>query len=281
MSSESNGRKPEPNDPVPSSGAATRQSVRAPSASGAMRDALAALHNLDALLRSDSVLYRTILDLVPELRTSTAPLRAAFERARAGEGASVEVGDYGVDRVAALERLLDATATADDERDDLARRARSLAGELEATADLLALLERAEDPAVTDVDVPLVLREAARRSASGRGAERTVRLQALPSACAVAADPRVVGPLFALLVARVSAVGAREVVARVHCHEAVCAVTVEPAGAAEAALEELTMRVLPAVPPAASVAREAAARSGATLELSPVRAVLRLPRPPG
>ena len=50
MSSESNGRKPDSTEPGPSSGTGTRSSARAPSAWGAVRDALASLHNLDALL---------------------------------------------------------------------------------------------------------------------------------------------------------------------------------------------------------------------------------------
>ena len=144
MSSENNGHKPDSQEPGPSSGTTSRLSARAPSAWGATRDALAAVHNLDALLRSGSVLYRTILDLLPELRAGAGVLRDAFERARAGEGvtgqAARDVGEYGVDRVNELVRLLDATALAEEERDDLADRARTLADELEAAADLLALL---------------------------------------------------------------------------------------------------------------------------------------------
>ena len=146
MSSESNDHKPDSLEPGPTSSTSTRLSARAPSAWGAARDALAAVHNLDALLRSTSVLYRTIRDLLPELRTSADVLRDAFERARSSEGAVADVGEYGVDRAAELASLLDATAIADEERDDLADRARTLADELEATADLLALLERASDP---------------------------------------------------------------------------------------------------------------------------------------
>ncbi len=55
MSSESNGQKPESVEPGPPSGQARRMSARAPSAWGAVRDALAAVHNLEALLRNASV----------------------------------------------------------------------------------------------------------------------------------------------------------------------------------------------------------------------------------
>ena len=68
MSSDGKDTKPDSAERAPSSGTSTRLSARAPSVWGAMRDALAALRNLDALLRSSSVLYRTILGLLPELR---------------------------------------------------------------------------------------------------------------------------------------------------------------------------------------------------------------------
>src|SRR5579864_7596253 len=142
MSSESNGQKPDSLDPPPSSGPGRRMSARAPSAWGAARDALAAVHNLEALLRSTSVAYRTILDLLPELRTSVGALRDAFERARGGDAPTSAVGDYGGVQVDELGRLLDATAAAQEDRDALATRANSLAALLEASADLLTMLER-------------------------------------------------------------------------------------------------------------------------------------------
>src|ERR1700722_409241 len=107
MSSESNGRKSESQAPS-SSGAPSTRSPPAPSAWGATRDALAAVHNLDALLRGGSVPYRTILDLLPELRTSAGVLRDAFERARRADAtvgeAAYDVGGTGGERVAYLGR---------------------------------------------------------------------------------------------------------------------------------------------------------------------------------
>jgi hypothetical protein len=191
------------------------------------------------------------------------------------------VGEYGGGRVLELERLLDATALADDERDDLAARARVLAGELEATADLLALLERASDPAVTDVNVELVVRETVRLSGSGRGRELMLRLEGPVHDCTVLADPYVVGPLFALMVAWVSSNGLEEVVVRVRCEETTATFTAEAAGPGDAAQPGLAMRVLPAVPPTETAAQQVAAQIGATLELTPVRGSLRLARTTG
>src|SRR5258708_5876332 len=95
MSSESNGQKPDSQEPAPPSGTGKRLSARAPSAWGAARDALAAVHNLEALFRSASVAYRTILDLLPELRTGAGVLREAFDRAQGSDAVTAGVGEYG------------------------------------------------------------------------------------------------------------------------------------------------------------------------------------------
>ena len=89
MSSESNGDKPDSVAAGPPSGVTNRTSARAPSAWGAVRDALAAVHNLEALLRSSSVQSRTILDLLAG---------AAHERGGASCGLRA-VGRYGGRRV--------------------------------------------------------------------------------------------------------------------------------------------------------------------------------------
>jgi hypothetical protein len=285
MSSENNGHKPDSQEPGPSSGTTSRLSARAPSAWGATRDALAAVHNLDALLRSGSVLYRTILDLLPELRAGAGVLRDAFERARAGEGvtgqAARDVGEYGVDRVNELVRLLDATALAEEERDDLADRARTLADELEAAADLLALLERASEPAPTEVNVDRVVRETVRLSGTARGRELAVKFDEASPDCTLHADPYVVGPLLALLIASVHAGGGADVVVRARCTDSHATFTIEPVTPDDASFPTLAMRVLPAVPPTGGAARRVAEQIGATLELGDCRGSLTLPCPAG
>jgi hypothetical protein len=281
MSSESNGRKPDSLEPGPPSGTSSRVSARAPSAWGATRDALAAVHNLDALLRSGSVLYRTIRDLLPELRTSAGVLRDAFERARTVEAAAGQaardVGEYGGGRVDELVRLLDATALADEERDDLADRARTLADELESAADLLALLERASEPVPTEVNVDRVVRETVRLSGTGRGRELAVKFDEASPDCTLHADPYVVGPLLSLLIAAVHAGCAADVVVRARCNESHATFIIEALTPDDAAHATLAMRVLPAVPPTSLAARRVAEQIGATLELDDRRAALTLP----
>jgi len=278
MSSESNGRKPDSQEPGPSSGPGTRASARAPSAWGATRDALASVHNLEALLRSPSVLYRTIRDLLPELRASAGVLRETFGRASGGDEALAGAGVYGLGRAEELERLLDATALADEERDDLADRAGVLADELEASADLLALLDRASDPVPTEVQIELVLRGTARPSGGARGRELAVRFDAPSPDCTVYADPYVLGSLLSLLIARVDATGAPGVIVRASCDEAIAAFEVRAPGPGDATLPEIVARVLPAIPPADAAIRRVALDVGARLDLGERHAELQLPR---
>ncbi|HEY8040840.1 MAG TPA: hypothetical protein VIF15_13640 [Polyangiaceae bacterium] len=277
MSSENNGSKPDSQEPGPSSGTTQRLSARAPSAWGAARDALAAMHNLDALLRSASVPYRTIRDVLPELRSSARVLREVFERARLADETLAAVGDYGGGRVAELERLLDATAAAGEERAELAKRARSLADELESAADLLALLERAAEPVRTEVSVDVIVRETARLSGSGRGREIAVRLDEAVPDCTVNTDPYVVGPLLALMVAWVHAAGVADLVVRARCVLPLATFTIEPAEPGDATLPAIALRILPAVAPTEPAARRVAEQIGATLTLASGRGALQLP----
>jgi hypothetical protein len=268
MSSESNGHKPP--EPTPPPGGGARPSARA-SAWGAARDALAAVHNLEALLRSASVPHQTILDLIPELRTSADVLRDAFERGHGNEDASAQVGAYGNGRVEELRHLLDATAGAEEARDALASRVHVLADELEATADLLALLERASAPVPTEVSINLIVRETARMAGTGRGRELVVRFDEASPDCVVNADPYVVGPLLSLAVAHAHGSGIGDIAVRARCMPPNATLLVERAGEGDGALPVVAMRVLPDVPPAEQAARRVAEQIGALLLVEPAR----------
>jgi hypothetical protein len=271
MSSESNGQKPDSLEPPPASGGERRSSGRAPSTWGAARDALAAVHNLEALLRSTSVAFRTILDLLPELRTGAGVLSDAFERAHAGGVATAAVGEHGRVHVDELMRLLDATETGQEERDVLANRARSLADELEASADLLALLERSADPLPTEVSLNHIVRETSRMSATGRGRELPVRFEEASPDCAVTTDPYVIGPLLSLAVAQVRGAGIHEISIRARSSPPSATLVVEASAPGDSELPILTMRVLPAVPPAEQAALRVAEQIGALLVVQPLR----------
>lgn len=278
MSSESNDHKPESVEPGPPSGPKSRQSARAPSTWGAVRDAVSSVHNLGALLRSISVKYRVIHDLLPELRSSAAVLRELFTlttEAEAEDEATREVCAYGLLGAERLEELLDATALANDERDDLATRALVLAGELEVSSDLLALLERASTPVPTNVSVRLMVRETGRLWGGTRGGEVVVRFDDSTPDASIDVDPYVVGPLLSIVLGLAHAAGAGDVVVRVTGSGAAATLAVAPSGPAEAGLKTVSVRIPPSVQPAEKTAHQVASRIGAVLELQGARAVLR------
>jgi hypothetical protein len=281
MSSESNGRKPEVTEPPPSAEQAKHASVRAASVWGAARDSLAAVRNLDALLRS-TVPYGTIHDLLPELRTSAGVLRDVFGRAVAPEDpaneALIAVGDYGEGRVDDFEELLAQTAAAsEDFRAELAQRTRALADELEAAADLLALLERATAPVVTEISVVRIAYETGRMSgASGRGRVLVVRFDGSGPDCTVAGDPYLVGSLLALVTACVGAEDLGPLTLRARCTPPVASFLIEPSSPADAALPTIPVRVLGKIPPTEVALRKLADQVGATLEMGGGRATIQL-----
>jgi hypothetical protein len=240
-----------------------------------VRDALAAVRNLETLLRSTTVRYTVIQSLLPELGSSAALLRETFEQASSNDSdVTVEVGRYGEKRVADLQALLDGVAAGGIDRDDVAAQAGGLADGLQATADLLALLERAASPAPTTVSVQLIVRELARPSGTARAHEIAVRLEEGTPDFAVDADPYVVGGLLSLVFALVRSAGAEKAILRAETGDGP-AVVIEGVPSFDNALRILTFQVLPPVEPSAAVARKVASRIGIALELGGTRAMLR------
>jgi hypothetical protein len=283
MPSERNGRKPD-SEPPPSSEQA--RSVRGASVWGAARDSLAAVSNLDALLRSTTVPYQTIHDLLPELRTSAGVLRDVFARATALEKpaneALVEVGKYGESRVDDFDQLLARVAASDGAREELAQQTRALADGLEASADLLALLERASAPIVTEISVVRIAHETGRMSgASGRGRVLVVRFDEVGPDCTVPGDPYLVGSLLALVTAYVEAEGLGQLTVRAQCTPPLASFTVEPSTPGDAALPTIPIRVLEKIPPTEPALRRLAEQVGASLELGGGRATISLPEAVG
>jgi hypothetical protein len=266
MSSESNGDKPDSLAAGPPSGVTNRTSARAPSSWGAVRDGLAAVHNLEALLRSSSVQSRTILDLLPELRTSAGVLRAAFERSMGAEPAPAAVGEHGRRTVDGFDALLDAIAAVPGDRPVHADQAGTFADELEAATDLLALLDRAAAPVATEVSLNLVAREAGRMSGTARGHEMVIQFDESNPDCLVTTDPYVLGPILSLLVAGVHATGVHALVLRARSAPQPQFV-VEVAQLEDAAAPTLSLRVTAWIPPSEATARRLAEQIGATLTL--------------
>jgi len=229
------------------------------------------VHNLVALLRNAGVPESTLLDVLPELRSSAKVLRSAFAGADDGDAAVAGVAECGVRHSEELDVLLDAIGQGQPDRAGLATGVASLADELEALTDLLAMLDRAASPLSTEVSLDRVAREAGRMSGSARGREITVLFDRGPSECVVTADPYLLGPLLSLVVACLREAGVAALVVRARALPKAQFI-VEAAGSGDEALPMLPMRVMPWVPPSEAAARRVAARIGATLELGGARA---------
>ena len=122
-------------------------------------------------------------------------------------------------------------------------------------------------------------RASVEREATGR--ELAVKFDEASPDCTLHADPYVVGPLLALLIASVHAGGGADVVVRARCTDSHATFTIEPVTPDDASFPTLAMRVLPAVPPTGGAARRVAEQIGATLELGDCRGSLTLPCPAG
>ena len=266
MSSESNGQKPE--SAAPPSGVVHRVSARAPSAWGAARLLPPPTTSRPCSETRASRTGRSS-DLIPRKlqAQSGGELRGAFQHV--GDEAVAAVGEHGGGLVARFDALLDAVAACggrSDERATLAAVAAPLAEELEACADLLALLDRAASPVSTEVNLNLVARESGRMSGTARGREMIVQFEEASPDCAVATDPYVLGPLLSLLSACVQAAGAQSVVLRATASPEPRFVA-EEAGKADAALPALALRVTRWVAPSAIAVRRIAQQMGASVEL--------------
>jgi hypothetical protein len=285
MSPEEDDRNSGTTEPPASAEQARSPSSRAASIWGAARDSLAAVRNLDALLRS-TVPSETIQDLLPELRTSAGVLRDVFARASdsadPSDAALVAVGTYGADCVTEFDELLDHTAAWDDERVDLAQRTRSLADQLEAAADMLSLLERASAPVVTEINIVRIAHETGRLSgASGRGRVVVVRFDEDGPDCVVPGDPYLVGSLLALVTACVDAEGLGPLALRVRCVPPEARFVIEASTAADARLPTIPVRVMAKIPPTEAAVRRLAEQVGASLELGGGRAIMVLAQATG
>jgi len=272
MSSESKERKPD----SPEGGVtlpSARTGVRAASAWGPPRGALAAVHNLEALLRSAAVPQKTMLDLTPELRGSAGVLRQVVDRALTQGDAKQEVGAYGVARTAELDALLDAVEVGAGDREQLAGRARRLADELEAVIDLLALLDLADAPLSTEVGLDFVAREAGRMSGTARGREVVLRFDGANPDRAVSVDPYALGGLLALLVACVQSSGAESLVLRARA-AGQARFIVEPSTPADESLPTLSIRVMTRIGPSVRAACRVAEQLGGSLQLSDGRGAI-------
>jgi hypothetical protein len=233
---------------------------------GKIRDALAAVHNLETLLKSPRVGASVLAALLPELRASCATLRGAFTADT--RGAKAHLSEFASERLDALEQALtEAGATDIEARERLALEqvVARVSGELDAAVELLDLIERAEAAVPTEHALEELTRASLVIGSSlAQSEEVTVRLDTSDAGCTVVADAHVVSRILALAMARVrgkiAAAGPREVAVRARCQKDTVTITVSPIDGASAILPAVVARFAQPIEPGDAIV-EAAARA--------------------
>jgi hypothetical protein len=247
---------------------------------GKIRDALAAVHNLETLLKSPRVGAGVLAALLPEVRVSSAHLRSAFTGS-AAPGARGALAAFASDLLDALERALGAAEQTEIEaraRLALEQAVMRVSGELGAAVDLLDLIERAEAPAPTELSLEeLAGASLGLASSFAPGEEVKVRLDTQDAQCVVVTDARVLARLVALAVARVRTAPEAEATVRTHCAPHAVEITIGPSDATSTALPAVAARLPRLIPPSDAIVEAAARAIGGSVTLGEV-VVLTLPR---
>ena len=184
-----------------------RVDPRLASAFGALRDAVGAIHNLEALVGSLRVGPRSLEKVIPDVSRACAPMATAAadlaQGATTGPLAALEARFAGSARE--LEAALGSFQGALRARDRLAleRSLRTVATDLDGAIDLAELLVESTARGRVPVDPGDVVREAAARPAAGLGrAERLpVTFADVKGAPTLSVNPRLAVRLFAFAAA--------------------------------------------------------------------------------
>ncbi len=250
------------------------------SAWGQVRDALAAVHNLETLLRSPRVGSDVLATLLPELVASCGVLRAALDGNPSPP--RVDLAAYAGDRLDALEQALREAGT-----DAVETRARlaleqvlaSVRIELDAAVDLLDLSERAHTAKLGELSLAELTRAALGMAGSVPPSSEGILVHVVTddAACVVLADPHVVARILGGALVRVRTAGVRDLTVIARCETPNVTLTVTAADASSMAHPSVTTRVMRRIPPTDSILEDAARAMGGRLAASERQVVLSLP----
>lgn len=260
-----------------SSGAAPR-SHEITARRGRVRDALAALGNLETVLRSPQVAALGAEER-GELQRGLSWVRESFTAATLeAEGeqraARRELEAFAGTRVAELEAAL--AVGSEPDVDVITRATR----ELDAAAGLLELSERSVEGAQVDVSVATLAEQALHlawtiRSYGAQG----VHVRPCEGDCSVSCDPHVVARVLAIAVTAVRASSSSgAVVVRTHVEEDAGVIEVTRYTSEDLAARVVQTRIAPYVAPTDTVVAAAAKAAGIGLVVEPGRVLVRCPR---
>ncbi len=265
---------PSSTERIRSSGTGLR-SIEATARRGRVRDALAALGNVEAMLRSRSA--DGIGAEVEELRRGMQSLFEAFEVAvleasdeqRAARSALCA---FAADRIRTVEAVL-----RDPSAPGVATSLAAVALDLDTAAGLLELAERAAEFAPVEVSVATLAEQALHLAWSLRSHSAvSVRVRSSVGDCSVSCDPHVVARALAIAVAIVRETS-REVLVTTRVEDAFGVIEVSAAEATDEA-RVMQTRILPRIGPTDAVLATASLAAGIALDIEPGRILLRCPR---
>jgi hypothetical protein len=183
-------------------------------ASGVLRDAVGAIHNLQHLLGSSKVGPKALLRVIPDVRSSCRPaMLAASELARSavrvsGDSSSIaELGELLTARLGELEAaLVSAKKFGAAERLAVESAVARAVRDLDAGLELADVLVEASAAAGVTLDASDVLRECTARAdtGSGRGRKAVMTIGSCDDGVLVEANPRLAVRLLAFAVALVT-----------------------------------------------------------------------------
>jgi len=269
---------PGPNDvPVPSS-ARTRSSGPAPStsaASGPVRNALAAVRNFEALVRSTSVDEETLASVMTEIGGACATLRDAFLQTPATYD---RLARFALQRVDELDALLGRGMPSNTaERVALGTASVSVtSAELSAAAELLDLAERSLAPASIELSLSMLAKESLQMVLALRTeATADVHIAAADPDAVVVCDPQIASRLIAIAVSMVYRPSDAALLVSTSLDGDHAVVRVEPRD--QPASPRVAVRVLRLIDPTEDVAVRAAAAAGMSLARDGDAVVLTIP----
>jgi len=227
---------------------------------GRVRDALAVISNVEAMLRSS---HPSIDDELDELREALEGLHAALA------GAPAELRRFVVSRIGVIEAAASARSAAAMGR---------AAAELETAAGLVELMDRASDHGSLEVSCATLAEQALQLAWSVRShGAFPVRVRAAVADCSVACDPHVVAQMLAMAISAVREKAA-DVVVRTHVEDDAGVIEVTAATAEDEGARVMQARPVARIPESDALLAAAAGAAGIGLRVEPGRILLRCPR---
>ncbi len=249
-----------------------------------MRDALAALRNLETLLKSPRVGPQIYFDLFPELFVGLESLRAAFmadPRTTIPDGPRDALRPFALEKLDRVERSMRAAQTERGARGRLLleRELGAVMTELDACVELLDLTERAACLSPTELSLGELVRVALEQGAGISPVFAADVFVDLPATeCGMEADAHVTMRLVALAVSSVYANREAPVAVVAECEPELARITIRPARPEDARRATVRTRIVPRVPPTDTVFGAVVTAMGGSLAPAREGLVLTLPR---